>query len=434
MDFDVERTIRLAVVNPRRGTTRSEDDAERPPRLLLRLDDGREVVLDGVVKIGCADGNDLVVDDPYASGWHCVISKQGGRVLVVDCGSRNGTYVGGVRVGSGELTPGTRLTVGRTHMRVVADGARAADMGLVGRSARMRRLRQQIATVAPTRAAVMILGESGTGKELAARALHEESGRKGAFVVLNCGAISAELVESELFGHERGAFTGAVARRRGVFEEADGGTLFLDEIGELPPSLQPKLLRVLESGTLRAVGGAGERAVDVRVVSATHRDLRDGVAQGGFRLDLFHRLSTVILEMPALRERRDDLGLLADHFLEMLADEVGPKTLSAAARQALAAYRWPGNVRELRNAIHRAAIFGGPVLEPDDLFAAVEPPAVDSGRIFIDGRRLDDVEREVIAVALRRNGGSRRAAAQSLGVPKSTLCDKVRRYKLAASD
>jgi len=433
LDLDTERTIRLEVGRARRGTTRTDDEADaRPARLLLRLDDGRDLPLDRALKIGCAPDNDLVLDDPYVSGWHCVVTRESGRFLVVDCGSRNGTFLGGVRVGSGELTPGARLTVGRTAMRVVADGARPRDLGLLGDSATMRRLRQRIATVAPTRATVLVLGESGTGKELAARALHDESRRAGAFVVVNCGAISPELVESELFGHERGAFTGAVARRRGVFEEADGGTLFLDEIGELPPSLQPKLLRVLESGMVRAVGAAGERKVDVRVVCATHRDLEQQVAKGGFRLDLFHRLSTVTIEIPPLRERRDDIALLADHFLDQVADEAGRKALSPAAREALAGYRWPGNVRELRNAIHRAAIFGGAILRPEDLFAQVARAAIDSGRVAIDGRRLDEIERDVIAVALRRHKGNRRAAAHLLGVPKSTFCDKVRRYQLAA--
>jgi DNA-binding NtrC family response regulator len=431
--LDAERTIRVTV--SRRGVTKPADVEGRQERLKLRLEDGREVAIEGRLMIGCAEDNDLVLDDDYVSGWHCVVSRQGARFIVVDCGSRNGTWLGGVRVGSGELTPGVRLTVGRTAMRVVAEGP-CGDAGMLGASARMRKLRERIGQVAPTRVSVMLLGESGTGKELAARALHAQSGRKGAFVVVNCGAISAELVESELFGHERGAFTGATARRPGVFEEADGGTLFLDEIGELPIGLQPKLLRALEAGTVRAVGASVERKVDVRVVAATHRDLRAAVKAKGFRLDLYHRLSAVELNVPSLRERAEDLPALANHFLDQVAPETGAKVLSSRAMEAMATYGWPGNVRELRNAIQRAAIFGGAVLEPEDLLPEA-PLAVSgegSGRIPIEGRRLDEVEREVIAVALKRAGGNRRAAAAALGVPKSTLCDRVRRYGLDLQD
>jgi DNA-binding NtrC family response regulator len=437
MELDVDRTIRLEVRNSQRGCTQpSEPVGQRYERLLLRLDDGREAVVDEKVMIGCAEDNDLVLADPYVSGWHCVVRREGNRVIVVDCGSKNGTFVGGTRVECGELTPGMRITVGRTAIRVATEGVTARPgAGMVGSSLAIERVRSQIARVAPTRATVLILGESGTGKELAALALHEQSGRSGAFVVVNCGAISPSLVESELFGHERGAFTGAAGRRRGVFEEADGGTLFLDEIGELPLELQPKLLRALEQGTVRAIGGSGERKIDVRVIAATHRDLPGEVREGRFRLDLFHRLSMVSLQLPSLRQRRADIAELAEHFLDQIAPETGGrKFLSSSAREAIVAHGWPGNVRELRNAIHRAAIFGGGMLEAEDLLPAPSPKSGESGRIQIDGRRLEDVEREVISVALRRSGGNRRAAAQSLGVPKSTLCDKVRRYRLEVAE
>ncbi len=412
----------------RRGSTRpvAVAAADRV-RVALRRGDGREIGIDEQLSIGSAEDNDLVLEDPYVSGLHCILRRYGQRVVVVDCGSHNGTFVGGVRVGTGELSPGMQLCVGRSAMRLVAEGV---GEGLIGDSPAMRRLRARIDSVAPTRAAVLILGESGTGKELVARALHAASRRRGPFVVLNCGAISPELAESELFGHERGAFTGAAGRRPGVFEEATSGTLFLDEIGELPIALQPKLLRVLETGVVRAVGASGERRVDVRLVAATHRDLPAAVRCGAFRLDLYHRLAMVVLELPALRDRCEDLPLLARHFLKELAPEMGARDLSEAALDALGRYPWPGNVRELRNAIQRAAIFGGRLLEAEDLMPVAQPASVDSGRIAIDGRRLEEVEREMILRALRRTLGNRRAAAQSLGVPKSTLCDKVRRYQI----
>ncbi|MSP59022.1 MAG: FHA domain-containing protein [Myxococcales bacterium] len=439
--LEVERAMRGST---RRGVTRPAEEAEGEgegaprgggegrQRWVLRLEDGREAVIDRRLTLGCAPDNGLVLDDPFVSGWHCVVRRMGSRVVVVDCGSRNGTFLGGVRVASGELRPGMRLTVGRTALRMVVEGP-AIDPGLIGRSAGMRKLKQQILTVAPTRANVLLLGESGTGKELAARALHDQSGRTGAFVVLNCGAISPELVESELFGHEKGAFTGATARRSGVFVEADGGTLFLDEIGELPIGLQSKLLRALEERSVRAVGASGERRVDVRVVAATHRDLRTAVQERAFRLDLFHRLSTVVLDLPSLRERGEDVPILARYFLDQMAAESGDKVFSPSAMEALATYGWPGNVRELRNAVQRAAIFGGAVIQPADLLPASVCGEMAGGEaVAIAGRRLDEVEREVIAAALRRTAGNKRAAASALGMAKSTLCDKVRRYRIEA--
>ena len=406
------------------------------PTLLLRVDGRRDILIDRpVFMIGKAPGCDLVLDDRHVSRFHCEIVIGSRGALVHDLASTNGTRVGGTFVHQAYLQPGMLIVVGKTAIRVLAFDAKPIDdgTGLIGASRPMENLRRCVALVGAMDVRVLILGENGTGKEIVANQLHRLSRRRErAFVPANCGALPRDLVESALFGHVRGAFTGATGAKEGYFAQADGGTLFLDEIGELPPSLQPKLLRVLESGMVRAVGAAGERKVDVRVVCATHRDLEQQVAKGGFRLDLFHRLSTVTIEIPPLRERRDDIALLADHFLDQVADEAGRKALSPAAREALAGYRWPGNVRELRNAIHRAAIFGGAILRPEDLFAQVARAAIDSGRVAIDGRRLDEIERDVIAVALRRHKGNRRAAAHLLGVPKSTFCDKVRRYQLAA--
>ncbi|HZL21164.1 MAG TPA: sigma-54 dependent transcriptional regulator [Polyangia bacterium] len=338
-----------------------------------------------------------------------------------------------------------------------------AFSAIIGDDPGLRATLARTALVAPTGTPVLVTGESGTGKELLARALHELGPNpSGPFVAVNCGALPRELAESELFGHERGAFTGAAARRAGWFEEASGGTLVLDEIGELPLDLQPKLLRVLESGRLRRVGGAGEIAVPVRVVAMTLRDLEGEVQRRTFRPDLYYRLAGICVRLPPLRERRGDIARLAAHFLREIEPEVGPRELEPIALATLAAADWPGNVRELRNVIRRAAILTGGQpdrrigpealeLPPAGLFRLAEAPVPDevSGEargaarterppsmhpaedaIRIGGRTFDEIEREVFSWALRRNAGSRRRAARALDVARSTFCDKVRRYSL----
>ena len=334
--------------------------------------------------------------------------------------------------------------------------------GIVGEDPALRAALARAVLVAPTTTPVLVTGESGTGKELVARALHELGpSPKGPLVAVNCGALPRELAESELFGHERGAFTGAGVRRAGWFEEASGGTLVLDEIGELPLDLQPKLLRVLETGRLRRVGGAGEISVRVRVVALTLRDLEGEVRRRTFREDLYYRLAAFRVELPPLRERRGDIPLLARHFLDEMAVEVGPRHLDAVALAALAGGRWPGNVRELRNAVRRGAILAGgradgrieaealdvPATPPFRMAEAAldgaggepgawpgaEPPAAQPTSedvLHLAGRSFDQIEREVFSWALRRHGGSRRRAARALSIARSTFCDKVRRYGL----
>jgi transcriptional regulator with GAF, ATPase, and Fis domain len=318
--------------------------------------------------------------------------------------------------------------------------------GIVGEDPALRAALGRAMLVAPTATPVLVTGESGTGKELVARVLHDLGPNPGGpFVAVNCGALPRELAESELFGHERGAFTGAAGRRAGWFEEASGGTLVLDEIGELPLDLQPKLLRVLESGRLRRVGGSGEVTARVRVVAMTLRDLEGEVQRRNFRADLYYRLAGICLRLPPLRERRGDVALLATHFLREMESEVGPRHLEATALAALAAADWPGNVRELRNVIRRAAILAR---GRDDGRITVDllelPPPVpfrlaDAGSVAalppedairIRGRRFEEIERDVYAWALRDNAGSRRRAARALSVARSTFCDKVRRYCL----
>jgi transcriptional regulator with GAF, ATPase, and Fis domain len=343
-------------------------------------------------------------------------------------------------------------------MRTESRRSAALD-AIIGEDPTLRAALARAALVAPTRTPVLVTGESGTGKELVARALHELGPNPdGPFVAVNCGALPRELAESELFGHERGAFTGAGARRAGWFEEASGGTLVLDEIGELPLDLQPKLLRVLETGRLRRVGGAGEVGVRVRVVAMTLRDLHGDVSRRCFRDDLYYRLAGFCLRMPPLRERRGDIPLLAAHFLRELAGEIGDRHLDAAALSALSGAVFPGNVRELRNTIRRAAILVGQRadgrIDVDALElpapaafrlaegSAGQPPTGDAppapppapalpdDAIRIGGRSFYDIEREVFAWALRRHEGSRRRAARSLGVARSTFCEKVKRYGL----
>ena len=309
---------------------------------------------------------------------------------------------------------------------------------IIGASPAMQEMFETIRQAAPTRATVLIQGESGTGKELVARALHQCSPRRdGPFVPVHCAALAPTLLESELFGHEKGAFTGALERRRGRFELADGGTLFLDEIGEIDAALQVKILRVLEERKFERVGGTETISVDVRLVAATNRDLRARVAEGAFREDLFYRLYVVNLTLPPLRERAGDVVLLAQHYLKALAAENGkpPVAISPEAMDVLQAYPWPGNVRELRNVIERMVVLGtGDRLTVADLPAPVRDGG--AGGLAISsraGRVLRDAERQLIAEALRRHRNNRTKAAQDLGISRRTLHRKLNEFGLRTS-
>jgi two-component system, NtrC family, nitrogen regulation response regulator GlnG len=388
--------------------------------------------------------------------------------------------------GSSTLSPPTPLTPPPR-----ASAASSALAAVVGRSPALEAVIARAVRMAPHPTSVLVTGESGTGKELFARLLHEHGPAPGGpFVAVNCGALSRELAESELFGHERGAFTGAATRRTGWFEEASGGTLVLDEIGELPAELQPKLLRVLETGRLRRVGGRGEIAVQVRIIALTLRDLRRDAREGRFRLDLFHRLSGFELRLPPLRSRREDIPALCAHFVAEAAAELkAPCQLMPCALARLCQHRWPGNVRELRNVIRRAAFLGDGVIEaaalelgdgpgaagaagmaaadapdshvvpfpfpaplPHPLLAspqgqlplALPPLGAGAGAaplagtdtrpdlLPLRGRSYEDLQKQIFVWALRENGGSRRRAARALGISRSTFCDRVKRLGLAA--
>ncbi len=308
---------------------------------------------------------------------------------------------------------------------------------LIGASRPMRELFALIGRAGRSMSAVLITGESGTGKELVARAIHEASNRAGAFVPVNCAAIPADLVESELFGHTGQAFTGARQARAGLFEAADGGTIFLDEIGELPLMAQPKLLRVMQESTVRRVGADAEKTVNIRVVAATNRDLEQEVKAGRFREDLFWRLNVIHLHAPPLRERPFDIPLLAEHFLAKTAQRNGAPPLDVAAETLawLTAYAWPGNVRELENAIERAIAFArGAVLLPEDLPERVRAGGAVSGllaRAAAQRLTLAELERAYILDTLRQAAGNKSRAAEMLGLDRKTLYRKLEEYRVA---
>jgi DNA-binding NtrC family response regulator len=348
---------------------------------------------------------------------------------------------------------------------LLSDDPEDDDAVLVGRSPAMLRLRQLIDRVAPTDATVLVTGESGTGKEMISREFYRRSPRRGQpFIKVNCAAVSPTLIESEFFGHERGAFTGATERREGRFELANNGTLLLDEVSEIPPSLQAKLLRVLQEREFERVGGTRTIKVNVRIIATSNRDLMSNVTKGEFRQDLYYRLNVFPIPVPALRERIEDISLLADHFLRRFTRKHGIKVtgFSDSARAALLTYRWPGNVRELQNTVERAVILsesGRPVtsaalglpgdLSPTDansvapwLEEPVMPGTVavttegagsDGGPAITNGDgqvlRLDQLEKNAIRVALRQTNGNRTQAAAALGISIRTLRNKLQEYR-----
>jgi two-component system response regulator AtoC len=318
--------------------------------------------------------------------------------------------------------------------------------GFVGQSQRMLDLYQLIRQVAPARSSVFVVGETGTGKELVARAIHQESGRAGLFVPLNCAAIPANLLESELFGYHRGAFTGADKDRMGRFEAASGGTLFLDEITEMPLELQAKLLRVLQESSVERLGSHKPVAVDLRVVAATNRDPLQAVAEGRLRQDLYYRLNVVRVEVPPLRERRDDIPILAGHFLEKYSRELGRPTpaLDPEALTQLAGYAWPGNIRELENMMERAAVLSqgdtiSPTLLPDEVFNPVSAPISASGSVDLPPESLAlepqvvQLEKRLIQDALNKTGDNKSGAARLLEISERSLWYKIKKYGLSTT-
>jgi len=333
-----------------------------------------------------------------------------------------------------------RTRLEREHRLLLDRVAREHGLGaLTGASSAMRGVFETIHKVAETDLTVLVCGESGTGKELVAQALHERSGRRTRpFVAVNCAAMSRDLVESELFGHEKGAFTGAGARRAGRFESADGGTLLLDEIGDMPRETQAKVLRVLQERSFERVGGTTTLRVDVRVVAATNRDLEKEVRSGAFREDLYYRLRVVEIVLPPLRERSGDIPALVDRFLSEAALRLGrPKaSISAGAMAALSLHRWPGNVRELRNVVERAAVLApGGAIDVGDL-ALEGGKAVAAAATFAEAKRqvVEDFERSYLRAALERHGGNVSRTAEAIGMVRQSLQQKMRELGIRAEE
>jgi DNA-binding NtrC family response regulator len=387
--------------------------------------------------VGSARGLPHRVEDDAVSARHCELSAGPLGVTVSDLGSRNGTFVGGARVSSALLGAAeTSFVVGRSVVTVRPRGA--AELkgatgpeipGLTGGSAAMLSVRELVRRWAPLRAPVLITGESGTGKDVVARALHALGRPRGPFVPLNVGALSENLADSELFGHQRGAFTGAVSARAGAFEQAHDGTLFLDEIADLASPLQVKLLRAVEDGAVRSLGAARETRVDVRVISACWADLQQRVSTGRFREDLLHRLGVFVLRLPPLRERRGDLPELARSLLARFERDLGPRTLSSDALARLSAYAFPGNVRELGSVLYRAAAAtDGSVIEAEHVVMGAGGAA----------RLRRNMSRAEAELWLAQHGGNASAAARAAGVARTTfrewLAQAPRDRRLAARD
>jgi len=372
----------------------------------------------------------------------------GGEVVLISGFGTLETAVQAVRAGAFDYiskpfniaevraTVARALTRDKSATATEEQTAGVSPEGIIGRTAGMLAVYKQIAYAADSIAPVLIQGESGTGKELVARAIHAHGTRASKpFVAVNCGAITETLLESELFGHVRGAFTGAVADRKGVFEQAHGGTVFLDEIGDMPPAMQVKLLRVLQDGEIRPVGGSRAIHTDARVVAATNVDLDRSVADQRFRQDLYYRLSVIVIRIPALRDRREDIPLLIEQFIRNASSRTGRQvTISPEAVVALTSYRWPGNVRELENTIERLVVFSRGRIELQDLPDTVLAAPSFEERMFLDLPTLDELEKRYLVHVLEAVGGNRSRAAEALGIDRRTLYRMAERLGVALKD
>jgi transcriptional regulator with GAF, ATPase, and Fis domain len=428
----------------------------RAPRIVVRYSKVRVEVARGPdagagidvagqpVRVGTADDNDLVLGDDSVSRHHCELEPVAGGMRVRDTGSTNGVFVGGVRVYDALVPFDARLRAGDTELAFAASGETVereqttADRfgDLLGCSPRMRELFADLERIAATDVTLLVEGETGTGKDLVAESVHRASARSaGPFVVFDCGAVSPSLAESELFGHERGAFTGAVQAHAGVFEQADGGTLLLDEIGELPKELQPKLLRALEKRQVRRVGGSKVVDFDARIVAATNRNLRVETAHGAFREDLYFRLAAAHVIAPPLRDRMDDLEMLVEHFLSLERPPRAVADVPAHVWDLFRSYRWPGNVRELRNAVQRLQVtpdrplreWVAPGAPPPS--SPASPAKEDVMPLRVARREAGDAfERAYLAAVLARAGGSVTRAAALAEVSRQMMQKLLRKH------
>jgi DNA-binding NtrC family response regulator len=445
------------VQDPSRGGTETNEIGAPAPAGVPRLtavtgpSAGRGLAMtSALATVGRHPTNDLVLDDPRASGVHLELRRVGARVHVRDAGSTNGTWIGDHRVVEAEVAAGGEIVVGSTRLRVDIDDAAAParqsttrSFGeMVGESPEMLELFATLERIAPKDLTVLIQGETGTGKEEVARAIHARSPRSGGpFVVIDATALPESLAESLLFGHERGAFTGADQRRAGFFEAAQGGTVFLDEVGELPDAVQSKFLRVLERREVTRVGGTTPVKVDVRVVAATHRDLRHQIEIGRFREDLFFRLAQMRLVLPPLRDRPADVAVLCAKILKELAGSGRPLALEPSALAQLELLPWPGNVRELRNVLVRAAALApGPRIGRADIageglgFRGMreERAAIDLSGAFAAAkeRAVDRFESAYLAALMRRCAGNLSLAAREADLARHHLRDLLKKRGL----
>ncbi len=416
---------------------------------------GTEFVVAGdVFRVGKAPENDLVLADETVSRVHFEIARDAKGYLVRDMKSTNGTFLDGAEVKEAYLRAGSVIGLGACELkftpfeeRIEILPSEKESLGeMVGKSAAMREIFGLVEKIAPTDATVLIEGETGTGKDMIARTLHQLSPRHAnPFIVVDCGAVAGTLIESELFGHEKGSFTGAVAARQGAFELASGGTVFLDELGELSLDLQPKLLRVLEQRELRRVGGTKTIKVDLRVIAATRKDLRSEVEKGKFREDLYFRLNVVPITAPSLRERREDIPLLIDSMLAKLGTStagVSGVELSEQTRAALMAHDWPGNVRELRNVIERALALGadpGMLVAPLGTAGPAKGAALRDGLEFEPGMSFRDTkekwnelfERRYLTWLITRADGNISKAARDADMDRKYLHKLLRKYGIS---
>ena len=442
--------------------------------VVVRDGESEELLFDkDVIAIGAMEDNDLVLGDETVSRNHCRIYVEGDQYMVQDLDSTNGTFVNRVRIREAWLRPDCVITLGKTEIRfqpfdervriVPIDSDRYGE--IIGRDRKMREIYAILEKIAPTDATVVIEGETGTGKDVVARTIHQQSKREGGpFMVFDCGAVPENLNESELFGHEKGSFTGAHNMRQGVFEMGNSGSVFLDELGELQLDLQPKLLRVLEQREVKRIGGTKPLKVDVRIIAATNRNLEEEVRAGRFREDLFYRLTVVRIVLPPLRDRREDVKLLARHFLDhghFNKDRGGQPRVSQFAPgvlDRLAQYDWPGNVRELHNVIERAVSFAeGESVELADLpehiawprgvprevesETDISIPLPDFRSAELDGtfkdakeRWVAGFERDYIATLLKKNGGNISHAAREAEIDRKYFRKLMKKYGITAQD
>ncbi len=450
LDFRNRRTEKLSSPILRLDTEGAIHHISWTVRVVGGPDQGKGLEVTRPIVVGGGEGVDLRLTDTAVSGQHVQLEPRPDGVFVKDLGSTNGTLIGGARIESAIVESQAVIAIGRTMLSLTMSDEREEAIdgpteleGLVGGSAVMRRLFGLIEKLAPSETPVLLLGETGTGKDGLARAIHQRSTRRKApFVVVDCGAIAPQLVESELFGHARGAFSGAIADRPGAFVEAEGGTLFLDEIGELPLELQPRLLRALEARQVKRLGEDRPRAVDVRVIAATHRSLQAEVQAGRFRRDLYFRLAVAALRVPPLRERRDDIPQLVRALLVQLGRE--SFELSGDLISRLSSYDWPGNVRELRNVVARAVVSDevslehvlnpAPASAPAAPALVPPPPALEVPFKEAKERIVERFTREYLTALEHKHGGNVTQMAKASGLARTYLHDLLAKHGMRGGE